>query len=714
MKATRRVYSSGGKSSGYHLGGAHKTLPSNPKPEDAIPHNGMKYEDLKAHVLEQGELYEDPDFPATDASLFFSREPPREFEWKRPKEIRDDPKFLVDGASRFDITQGMLGDCWLLAAVASLVSNQGLFDQVIPIKDIDFDSDEYCGLFVVRFWQYGRCVEVVVDDRLHTYNNQLVFMHSADYNEFWSALLEKAYAKVCGSYEALKGGQTSEAMEDFTGGVCEVFDLKKAPDDFHTILLKAEERQSLICCSINAQPNEIEFKLENGLIMGHAYTITSLKKVTGPDDEEVELIRVRNPWGNEREWNGAWSDESEEWQFLSDEDKEEIGLNYDDDGEFWMCFSDFKENFSRVDVCMLSPDAPGDHDERHKHWESVINLGSWQKHVSAGGCRNFPDSFWLNPQYRIKLEDPDDDGDVDNCTVVIALLQMGRRKQKRVGAQNLTIGFAVYRFEEDSMQYLEQDRFNKDFFLYHKSIARSDNFVNSREVIGRFCLPPGEYMVLPSTFQPQEEGDFIVRIFSEQPHEACHAMDTKTEIEYKLNKDEEENEEDEEQKEQDDNFKQFFDAVGGEDGEIDPFEVQEVLNQAFREHINDGEFSLEACRSIVAMTDRDRNGTLDYPEFRSMWRNIMQCLVVFKEYDRDESGDMNAFELRSALGKLGFKLSTPVLSSLALRYSNRKGSVCMDDFVQICCRIKSTFESYLGYQGKSFTLDDYIMSAVYC
>jgi len=423
---------------------------------------------------------------------------------------------------------------------------------------------------------------------------------------------------------------------------------------------------------------------------------------------------VRNPWGNEREWNGAWSDESEEWQFLSDEDKEEIGLNYDDDGEFWMCFSDFKENFSRVDVCMLSPDAPGDHDERHKHWESVINLGSWQKHVSAGGCRNFPDSFWLNPQYRIKLEDPDDDGDVDNCTVVIALLQMGRRKQKRVGAQNLTIGFAVYRFEEDSMQYLEQDRFNKDFFLYHKSIARSDNFVNSREVIGRFCLPPGEYMVLPSTFQPQEEGDFIVRIFSEQPHEACHAMDTKTEIEYKLNKDEEENEEDEEQKEQDDNFKQFFDAVGGEDGEIDPFEVQEVLNQAFREHINDGEFSLEACRSIVAMTDRDRNGTLDYPEFRSMWRNIMQCLVVFKEYDRDESGDMNAFELRSALGKLGFKLSTPVLSSLALRYSNRKGSVCMDDFVQICCRIKSTFESYLGYQGKSFTLDDYIMSAVYC
>ena len=46
--------------------------------------------------------------------------------------------------------------------------------------------------------------------------------------------------------------------------------------------------------------------------------------------------------------------------------------------------------------------------------------------------------------YRVTLEDPDDDEEVDNCTIVIGLIQKGRRKQKRVGAQNLTIGFAIY------------------------------------------------------------------------------------------------------------------------------------------------------------------------------------------------------------------------------------------------------------------------------
>ena len=103
------------------------------------------------------------------------------------------------------------------------------------------------------------------------------------------------------------------------------------------------------------------------------------------------------------------------------------------------------------------------------------------------------------------------------------------------------------------------------------------------------------------------------------------------------------------------------------------------------------DFSLEAARSLILMVDRDRNGKLEYAEFRDMWQTMKGMYVTFKECDKDSNDHMNAVELRNALAKLGFSLSTPVLSSLALRYANKKGFVNLDDFVQICCRVKSTF-----------------------
>lgn len=60
------------------------------------------------------------------------------------------------------------------------------------------------------------------------------------------------------------------------------------------------------------------------------------------------------------------------------------------------------------------------------------------------------------------------------------------------------------------------------------------------------------------------------------------------------------------------------------------------------------DFSLEACRSMVAMVDRDRNGKLDYDEFRTMWTTVMQYKANFKAYDKDGSGDMSAVELRGS------------------------------------------------------------------
>ena len=82
-----------------------------------------------------------------------------------------------------------------------------------------------------------------------------------------------------------------------------------------------------------------------GLIDYHAYSLIACKEVDGK-----RLVLLRNPWGNGKEWNGAWSDGSKEWKEHPQIAK---ALDYApaEDGLFWMEWSDFHTAFDTVDVC---------------------------------------------------------------------------------------------------------------------------------------------------------------------------------------------------------------------------------------------------------------------------------------------------------------------------------------------------------------------------
>lgn len=55
----------------------------------------------------------------------------------------------------------------------------------------------------------------------------------------------------------------------------------------------------------------------------------------------------------------------------------------------------------------------------------------------------------------------------------------------------------------------------KEYFDNNSSVASSGHFIDSREVVTRLTLPPGEYLVVPCTWDPNEEADFYLRFFFE-------------------------------------------------------------------------------------------------------------------------------------------------------------------------------------------------------
>ncbi|XP_031627409.1 calpain-A [Contarinia nasturtii] len=484
---------------------------------DERPRDGdfQDFNTLRNYCLENEMLFEDPEFEPTDSSLQISRRMNRHIEWLRPHEICDDPQFFVEGYSRFDVQQGELGDCWFLAATSNLTADPKMFFQVIP-DDQNFEEN-YAGIFHFRFWQYGKWIDVVIDDRLPTYHGELLYMHSTEQNEFWSALLEKAYAKLYGSYESLKGGTTCEAMEDFTGGVTEIYDLSEAPPNLFNILLKGYERNSMMACSIEPDQAVLEAETREGLIKGHAYSITKVEPIeieTPNTSGKIQMLRIRNPWGNDAEWNGPWSDSSPEWRYIPDHEKERIGLTFDHDGEFYMSFQDFMKYFDRVEICNLSPDSLTEEQisGTKLRWEMSVFEGEWIQGATAGGCRNYLETFWQNPQYTVTLEKPDENDDDGMCTLIVALMQKNRRSRRNMGSDCLTIGFAIYRVTERDLM---NTPLKMNFFRYNSSVARSPAFINLREVSCRFKLSPGHYLIVPSTFEPNEEGEFLIRVFSE-------------------------------------------------------------------------------------------------------------------------------------------------------------------------------------------------------
>ncbi|KFP05600.1 Calpain-1 catalytic subunit, partial [Calypte anna] len=636
--------------------------------QNAVRYLGQDYGKLLEECRRSGTLFRDQTFPPAPTSLGFRELGPgtaktHGVQWKRPTELCPHPQFIVDGATRTDICQGALGDCWLLAAIASLTLNESILHRVVPHGQSFHHG--YAGIFHFQIWQFGEWLDVVVDDYLPTKDGKLLFVHSAEGTEFWSALLEKAYAKVNGCYEALSGGSTSEGFEDFTGGVTEWYDLRKPPADLYQIILKALERGSLLGCSIDiTSAFDMEAVTFKKLVKGHAYSVTGAKQISYRG-QSLGLIRMRNPWG-EVEWTGAWSDNSSEWNAVEPALRQQLMVRMED-GEFWMSFRDFLREFTRLEICNLTPDAL--QSRKFRKWNTRLYDGTWRRGSTAGGCRNYPATFWINPQFKIQLEEvDDDDGDEGGrrepgCSFLLALMQKHRRRERRYGT-DMHVGKSGVHLK-------------RDFFLANASRARSEQFINLREVSTRFRLPPGEYIVVPSTFEPNKEGDFVLRVFSEkkagtEPNSAlfCFVLFCFILFYFVLFY-----------------FILFYLIL------FHSILFYSILFYSilfcyilFYKDLRTKGFSIESCRSMVNLMDKDGNGKLGLVEFNVLWNRIRNYLAIFRKFDLDKSGSMSAYEMRMALEAAGYKLNKKLHELIITRYAEPDLAIDFDSFV--CCLVR--------------------------
>uniref|UniRef100_A0A2K5CEU5 Calpain-9 n=1 Tax=Aotus nancymaae TaxID=37293 RepID=A0A2K5CEU5_AOTNA len=498
------------------------------------------------------------------------------------------------------------------------------------------------------FWQHSEWLDVVIDDRLPTFRDRLVFLHSADHNEFWSALLEKAYAKG-------HGGTSPGVMQ-------------------RPIQNKENAAES-------------EARTPFGLIKGHAYTVTGTDQVNFRG-QKIELIRVRNPWG-QVEWNGSWSDSSPEWRSVGPAEQKRLCHTALDDGEFWMAFKDFKAHFDKVEICNLTPDAL-EEDAVHK-WEVTVHQGSWVRGSTAGGCRNFLDTFWTNPQIKLSLTEKDEGQ--EQCSFLVALMQKDRRKLKRFGANMLTIGYAIYQCPD------KDEHLNKDFFRYHASQARSKTFINLREVSDRFKLPPGDYILIPSTFEPHQEADFCLRIFSEKKA-ITRDMDGNVDID--LPEPQKPTPPDQETEEEQ-RFRALFEQVAGEDMEVTAEELEYVLNAVLqkKKDIKFKKLSPISCKNIISLMDTSGNGKLEFDEFKVFWDKLKQWINLFLRFDADKSGTMSTYELRTALKAAGFQLSSHLLQLIVLRYADEELQLDFDDFLNCLVRLENASRVFQALSTKN-------------
>uniref|UniRef100_A0A452R1G9 Calpain 12 n=1 Tax=Ursus americanus TaxID=9643 RepID=A0A452R1G9_URSAM len=645
------------------------------------PFRGQRYEAIRAACLDEGILFRDPYFPAGPDALGYDElgpdsEKAKGVEWMRPHEFCAEPQFICEDMSRTDVCQGRLGNCWFLAAAASLTLYPRLLCRVVPPGQ-GF-QDGYAGVFHFQLWQFGRWVDVVVDDRLPVREGKLMFVRSHQRNEFWAPLLEKAYAKLHGSYEVMRGGHMNEAFVDFTGGVGEVLYLRQDTPGLFSAVRHALAKESLV--GATALSDRGEYRTEDGLVKGHAYSVTGTCGCCGFGTRGAV-------------WSGPGCPR---WDALPTEWRDAL-LVKKEDGEFWMELRDFLRHFNTVQICSLSPEVLGP-SPAGGGWHIHTFQGRWVRGFNSGGSQPGAETFWTNPQFRLTLLEPDEKDDdeegpwggwgaagawgparggrIPKCTVLLSLIQRNRRRLRAQGLTYLTVGFHVFQVGPLGLAGAAGTR----------EPRRAGGRRQGRE-LGEWRRPlaacaPAHYLVVPSAARAGDEADFTLRVFSERRHTAVEIDDVISAdlhalmvpyVPLELG------------------LEQLFQELAGEYRGFFLFPVARARART------PGEIGLRTCEQLLRCFGNGQSLTLQH--LQQLWGHLLEWQATFDKFDEDSSGTMNSYELRLALNAAGFHLNNQLTQALTSRYRDSRLRVDFERFVSCVAQLTCIFREHCPGEG---------------
>ncbi|XP_019405119.1 PREDICTED: calpain-13 [Crocodylus porosus] len=670
-------------------------------PQNLKKLNNQDFNHLRSYCLSKGQLFEDGTFPAHISSIgsqLLPEDKLHSIEWRRPIEIQHNPRLIVDDVSRFDIAQGHIGDCWVLAALGSLTLQKHFLDNVLP-NDQGFQHN-YAGIFHFRFWHFGDWVDVVIDDKLPFHNGNYLFVHPQMRNEFWPSLLEKAYAKLRGSYQNLHWGYISEALVDFTGGVQLQLDLKAPVFKLEEVLKAADKSCCLMGCVTPGRQSSGNIELKNGLVQGHAYTVTGARKIPYKNGSE-HIIRLWNPWGH-GEWKGPWSDGSANWNQVPTEQRRAL-CEEKDDGEFWMSCQDFRNQFSKVCVCNSTPTFLDFGDQHNTAWFVDTYANQWVRGRTAGGSKpQNAEAFSRNPQYFIKVVDADQ----KKNNIVVSLMQ--KPPNNAQDTPKLAIGFFIFQVEPQFQGLL--DRLPAAFFSQYKFIPWKKHFTTDRDVTSYFTLSQGTYVIIPATSEEGQESEFLLRIFLRSQDYSKYPTTRLSPILLK----------DVSKQNQDKNYENIFLRYAKQGSEINASQLQRLLSEVFLQDqtasLGEG-FSLDSCRGILALMDLSSNGRLTLQEFKNLWKYLAKYKDFFNRKAGSLLGLLDASDLRSAMHAVDVAATEQLLHLVALRYGNSSQKISFPDFVCFMIRLEKMAKVFynLAEDGRIyFNETQWLTLIMYC